>query len=51
MNPDLELVSELLLDPGRHFWLQSVYGQRQVMFEVDDLRERREPFVEIFGES
>jgi len=38
MNSDLELVSKLLLDPGCHFWLQSVHGQKQVMLEVDDLR-------------
>lgn len=51
MNPDLELVSKLLLDPDCHSRLRSVHGQKHVILEVDSLREYREPLVEIIRES
>jgi len=44
---DLELVSELPLDPGCHLRLCFIHGLKQVILEIDYLREYREPLVVI----
>ena len=47
---DLELLPKFLLDPGRHLWLWSVRDKKHVMFEVDELGERRQSLVDVLGE-